>query len=231
MKHLNSEDYAHNKWLCMESIHATDQLAGPIHARKCDPAEDLIKGDKLKKTFRVTCNKCREKGHNFKTCKGAAANPNWKPTTRRKRRGSSFGTAAAEINGEVEANENQAQDIIHGDIGNDPPPLPSSPQPQPSLLHVPLSSLIVCTTLRLSSATPSCVAKLVGALLFYYDRMIYHCVELNHYTFSILINASGGIGFVGKGEKGHAKVEEGNETLLIRVWISLPSKTHFDKWA
>ncbi|MED6180003.1 hypothetical protein PIB30_006120 [Stylosanthes scabra] len=45
-----------------------------------------------------------------------------------------------------------------------------------------------------------------GALRFYYDRMISRCVEPNHYTFPILIKASGDVGSVGEGEKGHARV-------------------------
>ncbi|RYR19895.1 hypothetical protein Ahy_B03g064810 isoform A [Arachis hypogaea] len=37
---------------------------------------------KLKRSFVVSCSKCGEKGHNYKTCKGAPSNPNWKPKTR-----------------------------------------------------------------------------------------------------------------------------------------------------
>ncbi|MED6164859.1 hypothetical protein PIB30_094173 [Stylosanthes scabra] len=46
----------------------------------------------LKRTFKVTCAKCGEKGHNYKTCKGAPANPNWKPKTRRPRNACSGST-------------------------------------------------------------------------------------------------------------------------------------------
>ncbi|MED6226112.1 hypothetical protein PIB30_100289, partial [Stylosanthes scabra] len=38
-----------------------------------------MQGDKLKKSFQVTCSKCGQKGHNFKTCKGAPSKPNWQP--------------------------------------------------------------------------------------------------------------------------------------------------------
>ncbi|MED6223869.1 hypothetical protein PIB30_078321 [Stylosanthes scabra] len=58
-----------------------------VHARKRDPAEVLIEGNKLKKTFKVTCSKSGEKGHNYKTCKGAPANTNRRRSTRKKRRG------------------------------------------------------------------------------------------------------------------------------------------------
>ncbi|MED6151402.1 hypothetical protein PIB30_082112 [Stylosanthes scabra] len=68
-----------------------------FYTRKRDPVEDLIEGEKLKKTFWVTCNKCREKGHNFKACKGVPANPNWKPNTRKNRRGALSSGVAVEI--------------------------------------------------------------------------------------------------------------------------------------
>ncbi|XP_016199775.1 uncharacterized protein LOC107640790 [Arachis ipaensis] len=105
-RHDQVDDYVHH-WLCMESIHktyahcikpvpseefwiTTDQLrpAPPpikrpigrpkVHNRNKDPAETHIQGDKLKRSFQVTCSKCNEKGHNYKTCKGAPSNPNWK---------------------------------------------------------------------------------------------------------------------------------------------------------
>ncbi|MED6105884.1 hypothetical protein PIB30_000012 [Stylosanthes scabra] len=56
-----------------------------VHARKRDLAEVLIEGNELKKTFRVTCSKCGEKGHNYKTCKGAPANNNPRHTARKKK--------------------------------------------------------------------------------------------------------------------------------------------------
>ncbi|MED6112657.1 hypothetical protein PIB30_063587 [Stylosanthes scabra] len=101
------EDYVH-PWLCMKSIHATykhiinpvpsEQYWGnrnylkteapyikrpirrpKVHNRRRDPVENLMEGNNLKRTFRVTCAKCGEQGHNYKTCKGAPANPGWKP--------------------------------------------------------------------------------------------------------------------------------------------------------
>ncbi|XP_020981432.1 uncharacterized protein LOC110272973 [Arachis duranensis] len=35
-----------------------------------------VDGNKVRRTFHVTCSKCGEKGHYFKTCKGAPKNPN-----------------------------------------------------------------------------------------------------------------------------------------------------------
>ncbi|MED6219177.1 hypothetical protein PIB30_033385 [Stylosanthes scabra] len=112
--HENPEDFVH-PWLCMESIHATFKhsinhvpseqywvnrdylrteapiIKRPIgrpkvHNRKKDPVEKLIQGDKLKKSFRVTCSKCGEKGHTYKTRKGAPSNLNWKPRTNKSRK-------------------------------------------------------------------------------------------------------------------------------------------------
>ncbi|XP_016165518.2 uncharacterized protein LOC107608150 isoform X2 [Arachis ipaensis] len=105
-RHDQVEDYVH-PWLCMESIHktyahcikpvpseefwtTTEQLRPvpppikrpigrpKVHNRNKDPAEAHIQGEKLKRSFQVTCSKCSEKGHNYKTCKGAPSNPNWK---------------------------------------------------------------------------------------------------------------------------------------------------------
>ncbi|XP_020992587.2 uncharacterized protein LOC107479903 [Arachis duranensis] len=112
-RHDNPDDYVH-PWLCMESIRKTYEhfiqpvtseeywtrseftkpappvLKRPIgrpkvHNRQKDPAEAVIDGDKLKRSFYVTCSKCGERGHNYKTCKGAPSNPNWKPKTKKPR--------------------------------------------------------------------------------------------------------------------------------------------------
>ncbi|MED6133475.1 hypothetical protein PIB30_028541 [Stylosanthes scabra] len=127
-KHEKPEDFTH-KWLCMESIHAIvldhhhvktnvsvikRLIRRPkVHARKRDAVEDLIEGHKLKKTFRVTCSKCGEKGHNFKTCKGAAANPKWKPKTRKNKRGASTSGTASEVQ------ISQSAPPLEGEGGND----------------------------------------------------------------------------------------------------------------
>ncbi|XP_015934181.1 uncharacterized protein LOC107460337 [Arachis duranensis] len=105
------QDYVH-PWLCMESIRriyahciqpvpssefwARTEFTQPdppiikrgigrpkVHNRQKDPAEPMMQGGKLKKSFSVSCNKCGEKGHNYKTCKGAPSNPNWKPKTKK----------------------------------------------------------------------------------------------------------------------------------------------------
>ncbi|XP_057719130.1 uncharacterized protein LOC130933515 [Arachis stenosperma] len=46
-------------------------IGRPVKRRKRDPVEDGAEGNKAKRTFRVTCGKCGETGHNAKTCKGA----------------------------------------------------------------------------------------------------------------------------------------------------------------
>ncbi|MED6186061.1 hypothetical protein PIB30_063159 [Stylosanthes scabra] len=104
-----------------------------MHTRERDPGEDVIEGNKLKKTFRVTCSKCGDNGHNFKTYKGAPAKPNWKPHSRKNRRGASSSGPPAEIQisqsalppkGEFGNDQNQAQDTATRDmlehiLGND----------------------------------------------------------------------------------------------------------------
>ncbi|MED6116391.1 hypothetical protein PIB30_099878 [Stylosanthes scabra] len=81
-----------------------------LHSRKRDPVEDLMQGDKLKRTFRITCSKCREKGHNYKTCKGAPANPNWKPKTSKKKEApTSNVTAQVEVSVTPSAPQTQAE--------------------------------------------------------------------------------------------------------------------------
>ncbi|RYR40283.1 hypothetical protein Ahy_A09g046007 [Arachis hypogaea] len=43
----------------------------PVKRRRPDAVEDGPDGTKTRKTFRVTCSKCGDIGHNAKTCKGA----------------------------------------------------------------------------------------------------------------------------------------------------------------
>ncbi|XP_025616609.1 uncharacterized protein [Arachis hypogaea] len=110
-RHDTPQDYVH-PWLCMESIRRTyahcikpvptpefwvgTEFSKPdppiikrpigrpkVHNRQKDPAEPLMQEGKLKRSFIVSCSKCGENGHNYKTCKGAPSNPNWKPKTRR----------------------------------------------------------------------------------------------------------------------------------------------------
>ncbi|MED6177048.1 hypothetical protein PIB30_094059 [Stylosanthes scabra] len=88
-----------------------------VHNRKRDPVEDLIQGDKLKRTFRITCVKCGEKGHNYKTCKGAPVALNWKPKTRR----GSKKTATASTSAQVEVNVSQSAPQTQLE-GNQQPP-------------------------------------------------------------------------------------------------------------
>ncbi|XP_025608001.1 uncharacterized protein [Arachis hypogaea] len=104
-RHDHPEDYVH-PWLCMESIHKTyahciqpvpseefwtrTEYSRPdppiikrpigrpkVHNRQKDPAEPMMQqGDKLKRSFKVTCSKCGSLGYNYKTCKGAPSDPN-----------------------------------------------------------------------------------------------------------------------------------------------------------
>ncbi|XP_057720172.1 vegetative cell wall protein gp1-like [Arachis stenosperma] len=113
-RHDTPHDYVH-PWLCMESIrrkyaHCIKPVPSPkfcartefskpdppitkrpigrpkVHNRQKDPAEPLMQEEKLKRSFIVSSSKCGEKDHNYKTCKGAPTNPNWKSKTRRPRK-------------------------------------------------------------------------------------------------------------------------------------------------
>ncbi|MED6133116.1 hypothetical protein PIB30_025594 [Stylosanthes scabra] len=50
---------------------------------------DMIIGNKVRKTCQVTCAKCGEQGHHYKTCKGAPKDPNWKTKSRQTKKAKS----------------------------------------------------------------------------------------------------------------------------------------------
>ncbi|MED6110504.1 hypothetical protein PIB30_043675 [Stylosanthes scabra] len=60
-------------------------------------------GEKVRRTFQVTYSKCGDKGHYYKTCKGAPSNPNWQPKTKKPRQRN------GETNSENIADPNQAK--------------------------------------------------------------------------------------------------------------------------
>ncbi|RYQ94357.1 hypothetical protein Ahy_B08g089263 [Arachis hypogaea] len=81
---VNSEEY----WDKIEVINPIPPklkrpIGRPVKRRKKEPSENETSGSKVKKTFRVTCSKCGETGHNQKTCKGPAA-PNRRSTKLRR---------------------------------------------------------------------------------------------------------------------------------------------------
>ncbi|RYR36558.1 hypothetical protein Ahy_A09g041523 [Arachis hypogaea] len=68
---VNSEEY----WDKIEVIHPIPpklkrSVGRPVKRRRKEPSENETSGSKVKKTFRVTCFKCGETGHNQKICKG-----------------------------------------------------------------------------------------------------------------------------------------------------------------
>ncbi|RYR59261.1 hypothetical protein Ahy_A05g025111 [Arachis hypogaea] len=94
-------------------------IGRPVKRRRKDPYEleaSRTNVTKVKKIFKVTCCKCEETDHNYKTCKGAPAtiirrptNPNRRTTSRT---GSNSGTSnhnADEIN--VSQSAPQAQNL------------------------------------------------------------------------------------------------------------------------
>ncbi|MED6164607.1 hypothetical protein PIB30_091796 [Stylosanthes scabra] len=76
-RHERDEDYVH-PWPAVPIIKRPIGRS-KVHKRKKDPSEHILQGDKLKKSFQVTCSKCGEKGHNFKSCKCAPSKPDWQP--------------------------------------------------------------------------------------------------------------------------------------------------------
>ncbi|RYR51794.1 hypothetical protein Ahy_A06g026767 [Arachis hypogaea] len=109
---LKAEDFMH-KWLTMESIRATySHCIKPVNSeeywtptnsprplpptikraahrpkmkRRADPVEREMSTTKAK-TFVVTCSKCGQTGHYYKTCPNTTQDPNWKPMTKKERR-------------------------------------------------------------------------------------------------------------------------------------------------
>ncbi|XP_020972458.1 uncharacterized protein LOC110269143 [Arachis ipaensis] len=110
---LRPEDFVH-KWLTMKAVRATyshcikpvnseeywvqsdapKTLPPPIKRaahrpkmkRRSDPIEKEMNPNKCRKTFQVTCSKCGQLGHYYKTCTNAPQDPNWKPMTKKERR-------------------------------------------------------------------------------------------------------------------------------------------------
>ncbi|MED6216083.1 hypothetical protein PIB30_004108 [Stylosanthes scabra] len=59
----------------------------PKKKRRADVAvEKEMNANKVRKTFEVTCNKCGQNGHYYRTCKNPPLDPNWKPMTKKERR-------------------------------------------------------------------------------------------------------------------------------------------------
>ncbi|MED6107108.1 hypothetical protein PIB30_011125 [Stylosanthes scabra] len=63
--------------------------AGRPRQRRMKDHVDMIIGNKVRKTCQVTCAKCGEQGHYFKTCKGAPKDPNWKTKFRQTKKAKS----------------------------------------------------------------------------------------------------------------------------------------------
>ncbi|XP_020963561.1 uncharacterized protein LOC110265115 [Arachis ipaensis] len=139
---VNPEDFVHT-WLTMDSIRATyahtmkpvnseeyweptdaprplpPPIKRPAHRpkvkRRIDPVETEINPNKAKKTFEVTCNKCGQKGHYYKTCTNPAMDPNWKPMTKKERRANGAKKKSNSVRADVSKNTtNLQQEGGHG---------------------------------------------------------------------------------------------------------------------
>ncbi|XP_072085035.1 uncharacterized protein [Arachis hypogaea] len=138
---VNPEDFVHT-WLTMDSIRATyahtmkpvnseeyweptdaprplpPPIKRPAHRpkvkRRIDPVETEINPNKAKKTFEVTCNKCGQKGHYYKTCTNPAMDPNWKPMTKKERRANGAKKKSNSVGADVSKNTTNLQEGGHG---------------------------------------------------------------------------------------------------------------------
>ncbi|XP_072060522.1 uncharacterized protein [Arachis hypogaea] len=69
---VNSEEYWDKSGVVSSiPLKIKRPIGRPVKRRRPDVVEDSPDGTKTKKTFRVTCSKCGDIGHNAKTCKGA----------------------------------------------------------------------------------------------------------------------------------------------------------------
>ncbi|RYR73308.1 hypothetical protein Ahy_A02g007663 [Arachis hypogaea] len=138
---VNPEDFVHT-WLTMDSIRATyahtmkpvnseeyweptdaprplpPPIKRPAHRpkvkRRIDPVETEINPNKAKKIFEVTCNKCGQKGHYYKTCTNPAMDPNWKPMTKKERRANGAKKKSNSVGVDVCKNTTNLQEGGHG---------------------------------------------------------------------------------------------------------------------
>ncbi|MED6223982.1 hypothetical protein PIB30_079424 [Stylosanthes scabra] len=82
--------------------------AGRPVKRRIKDHVDMIIGNKVRKTCQVTCSKYGEKGHYYKTCKGAPRDPNWKTKSRKtKKVNTQVATEGEAIDGQSEVPTSQ----------------------------------------------------------------------------------------------------------------------------
>ncbi|XP_016194846.1 uncharacterized protein LOC107635794 [Arachis ipaensis] len=84
---VNSEEY----WTPTDSPQPLPpQIKKAAHRskikRKVDSVKTEMHSHKAKKTFEVTCNKCGQTSHYYKTCSNPPKDPNWKPMTKKEMR-------------------------------------------------------------------------------------------------------------------------------------------------
>ncbi|RYR71111.1 hypothetical protein Ahy_A02g005404 [Arachis hypogaea] len=103
---VNSEEYW-EKTIYMNPIppKLKRPVGRPVKRRRKEPFEieaSRTNGTKVKKTFRVTCSKCGETGHNYKTCKGPPATTTRRPTNPNRRTTSRAGSSSGTLNQNAE---------------------------------------------------------------------------------------------------------------------------------
>ncbi|MED6143303.1 hypothetical protein PIB30_004804 [Stylosanthes scabra] len=110
IKPVNSEQY----WTptgCLETLPLTIKRPAhrPKYKRRVDQVEKEMNPNKVRKTFEVTCNKCGEKEHYYKTCKNYPQDPNWKPMTKKERRTAKGGCASTATASSSQPSHTQAR--------------------------------------------------------------------------------------------------------------------------
>ncbi|XP_025649566.1 uncharacterized protein [Arachis hypogaea] len=129
MKPVNSEEYWVKTGLLSPEPPIIRRPAGrpTKKKRKADPVEDVRDGTKGRRTFKVTCQKCGESGHNAKTCKGPPR-PKPPPKNKGKKKGNGNGSTIAA------GSQEEVQVTL------------SAPQPQPQEQTTNSSNQVASTT-------------------------------------------------------------------------------------
>ncbi|MED6146695.1 hypothetical protein PIB30_036931 [Stylosanthes scabra] len=92
----------------------------PKKKRRVDGvAEREMHANKVRMTFEVTCNRCGQNGHYYKTCKNPPLDPNWKPMTKKERRAASGNSAATSSKAKHRNKEVAPQETSHQEVVND----------------------------------------------------------------------------------------------------------------
>ncbi|XP_015960340.1 branchpoint-bridging protein-like [Arachis duranensis] len=153
IKPVNSEEY----WTpCDAPRTEPPNIKRPAHRpkmkRNVDPVEPEMHATKVKKTIEVTCSKCGQLGHYYKTCKNDPKDPNWQPLTKKERRaGKGKGLQIVPFY----TNQNRGQDVgpnVNLNSASVQPPPPMDPQVAGEAMNLNQPPPQPCSTPNLSYA-------------------------------------------------------------------------------